>query len=469
MRKKRISHLTPPRPIRICAGSGDLERPLHDGRVRVAHEAVGALLQGDLPRRGAHAADGRLLVHAGADQVEVVDVRLVLDRDRVAACLDRLRAQRDREAGPVGADELPCAGRRRRARDDRHRGAERRESKCDPSHSLVVLSNRVLPASPPACPRHVTRRAGSGSPSLIRGSTDGSPLSGLTSQASAPSRSQDERRRTHQRAPGANGNGRATKMRNKGLKILMVAIGALATFACAGVASASSSAAHAQQPSTMKLCLNLKAGTLRRLPALRPSCKAGERLIVLNTPAGKSTPGPQGPKGSDGANGANGADGQNGANGAAGGAGPQGASGTDGAAGAAGKDGAQGPQGVDGANGADGHDGGNGANGIDGAAGLSAYQLWLLEGGSGTVGDFMQSLHGTNGADGADGREGAPGLDGSNGANGANGANGRNGIDGTPGLSAYELWLSLDNSGTVGDFMQSLHGKDGAPGRDGID
>ncbi len=126
------------------------------------------------------------------------------------------------------------------------------------------------------------------------------------------------------------------------------------------------------------------------------------------------------------------------------------------------------------------------------------------------------------GDDGADGQDGAPGIDGQDGAPGTNapqvqiqystdgttgwtsvfdvnkiyirfsvdggvvwsaaakfigddGEAGTDGLDGTDGLSAYEVWLSLGNTGTEADFIASLtgpagaDGQDGAPGTDGDD
>ena len=66
---------------------------------------------------------------------------------------------------------------------------------------------------------------------------------------------------------------------------------------------------------------------------------------------------------------------------------------------------------------------------------------------------------GPEGAVGAVGEQGAPGI------NGADGANGENGING---LSAYEIWLSLGNSGSEQDFIDSLAGEDGVAGVDGL-
>jgi hypothetical protein len=114
--------------------------------------------------------------------------------------------------------------------------------------------------------------------------------------------------------------------------------------------------------------------------------------------AGEQGPqGPQGEPGQDGAQGPAGADGAPGEQGPAGPQGPQGPQGEDGAQGPAGADGApgeQGPQGPQGPQGEDGAQGPAGADGAPGADGLSAYQIWLNLGNTGTEQDFINSLSG---------------------------------------------------------------------------
>ena len=101
---------------------------------------------------------------------------------------------------------------------------------------------------------------------------------------------------------------------------------------------------------------------------------------------------------------------------------------------------------------------GNGPQGPQGDQGLSAYEVWLSMGNTGTETDFINSLTGPAGTDGADGATGPPGTPGNDGANGLDGANGQ---------SAYELWLAQGNSGTEADFLNSLVGPQGSPGVDG--
>ena len=104
------------------------------------------------------------------------------------------------------------------------------------------------------------------------------------------------------------------------------------------------------------------------------------------------------------------------------------------------------------------------------ADGLSAYEIWLNQGNTGTIEEFLDSLIGADGQDGAPGANGQDGLDGQDGAPGANGqdgldgqdgapgANGQDGLDGQDGASAYEIWLSLGNTGSEQDFIDYLSG-----------
>ena len=128
------------------------------------------------------------------------------------------------------------------------------------------------------------------------------------------------------------------------------------------------------------------------------------------------------------------------------------------------------------------------------AAGLMVYQtdetlgfyffngsVWeKIDGVAGPQGDpgpqGIQGIAGNNGADGEDGAQGPIGNTGPQGETGAvgpagaqgvqglpgnNGVNGLNGTDGANGVSAYEVWLSLGNTGTEQDFIDSLTGPSG--------
>jgi hypothetical protein len=71
-----------------------------------------------------------------------------------------------------------------------------------------------------------------------------------------------------------------------------IALGGAALVTSAGVAAATGThfSGPAKKPAAMRLCLNLKKGTLRQLAAKRLSCNKGERLVVL---AGSRTPRPR--------------------------------------------------------------------------------------------------------------------------------------------------------------------------------
>jgi hypothetical protein len=103
---------------------------------------------------------------------------------------------------------------------------------------------------------------------------------------------------------------------------------------------------------------------------------------------------------------------------------------------------------------------GNGSPGPQGDQGFSAYDIWLSLGNTGTEADFIASLTGPQGPAGTNGVDGTNGLDGNDGADGANG---------TDGASAYDTWLSLGNTGTEADFIASLTGPSGPTGANGLD
>ncbi len=112
--------------------------------------------------------------------------------------------------------------------------------------------------------------------------------------------------------------------------------------------------------------------------------------------------------------------------------------------------GAQGIQGLQGSAGQ------NGTNGVNGQNGLSSYEVWLSQGNTGTVQDYLAAITGPQGA------QGIQGLQGPVGQNGTNGSNGQNG------LSAYEVWLSQGNTGTVQDYLSAITGLQGSQGIQGL-
>ena len=112
--------------------------------------------------------------------------------------------------------------------------------------------------------------------------------------------------------------------------------------------------------------------------------------------------------------------------------------------------GATGANGKDGTNGKDGAPGQNGTAGDNGAPGLSAYQQWLADGNTGTVGDFMQSLHGQNGTNGSNGANGKDGAPGQNGTAGKDGAPGQNGTAGKDGAPGLSAYQQWLAEGNEG-------------------
>ncbi|WP_438989577.1 hypothetical protein [Polaribacter sp.] len=74
-----------------------------------------------------------------------------------------------------------------------------------------------------------------------------------------------------------------------------------------------------------------------------------------------------------------------------------------------------------------------GPDGAPGDDGISAYEVWLELGNTGTEQEFIDSLKGADGDDG---------------------------------ISAYEVWLALGNTGTEQEFIDSLKGADGEDGDD---
>ena len=127
-----------------------------------------------------------------------------------------------------------------------------------------------------------------------------------------------------------------------------------------------------------------------------------------------------------------------------------------------GKKGEKGEQGLQGIQGEKGEKGDTGADGKDGSDGKSAYEIWLSLGNSGTETDFISSIKGEKGD------KGEQGLQGIRGEKGDKGDIGADGKDGSDGKSAYEVWLSLGNSGTETDFISSIKGEKGDKGEQGL-
>ncbi|MFN6316131.1 MAG: hypothetical protein ACK4VJ_05715 [Rhodoluna sp.] len=102
----------------------------------------------------------------------------------------------------------------------------------------------------------------------------------------------------------------------------------------------------------------------------------------------------------------------------------------------------------------------NAKPGPKGPEGTSAYTLWLSVGNTGSLQDFLDSLIGEKGENG---------YTGSTGFNGPAGQDGSDGSDGANGASAYQLWLDAGNGGTPEEFLESLIGPAGIDGTDGTD
>ncbi len=133
-----------------------------------------------------------------------------------------------------------------------------------------------------------------------------------------------------------------------------------------------------------------------------------------------------------------------------------------------GQRGSKGEKGDKGETGLTGEKGENGRDGADGLDGKSAYEIWLSLGNSGTETDFITSLKGERGEQGLQGLRGEKGEIGLNGEKGEQGENGRDGVDGRDGKSSYETWISLGNFGTETDFIASLKGDKGDTGERGL-
>ena len=99
---------------------------------------------------------------------------------------------------------------------------------------------------------------------------------------------------------------------------------------------------------------------------------------------------------------------------------------------------------------------------------IDAVELGFADGAQGPQGepgmDGAQGPQGEPGMDGAQGPQGEPGMDGAQGPQGEPGMDGAQGPQGEPGEmgivgpSAYEIWLSLGNTGSEQDFIDYLSG-----------
>ncbi len=97
--------------------------------------------------------------------------------------------------------------------------------------------------------------------------------------------------------------------------------------------------------------------------------------------------------------------------------------------------------------------------GVNGKDGLSAYDIAVENGFVGTVSEWLESLKGSDGLPGKDG------INGSDGKDGRDDVNGQNGADGENGLSAYELAVQGGYMGTEEEWLSSLKGRNGIDGK----
>lgn len=92
----------------------------------------------------------------------------------------------------------------------------------------------------------------------------------------------------------------------------------------------------------------------------------------------------------------------------------------------------------------------SGATGAQGEPGLSAYDLWLAMGNTGTVENFLSSLIGKPGPKGADGKVVYYGSDGVTGAQGATGSTGATGATGAQGTPGKSAYQLWLEAGNTG-------------------
>jgi len=102
------------------------------------------------------------------------------------------------------------------------------------------------------------------------------------------------------------------------------------------------------------------------------------------------------------------------------------------------------------------------APGQEGRDGESAYEIWISEGNSGTVQQFLESLKGDKGDDGLSAYQVWKEL--GNSETEEDFIDSLKGEKGDEGKSAYQIWLDAGNTGTEEEFLASLKGSDGGDG-----
>ena len=100
------------------------------------------------------------------------------------------------------------------------------------------------------------------------------------------------------------------------------------------------------------------------------------------------------------------------------------------------------------------------APGQEGLDGDSAYEVWLSDGNAGSVQDYLDSLKGEKGDDGLSAFQIWKDL--GNSETEEDFISALKGEDGEDGKSAYQIWLDAGNTGTEEEFLNSLKGIGGA-------
>ena len=102
------------------------------------------------------------------------------------------------------------------------------------------------------------------------------------------------------------------------------------------------------------------------------------------------------------------------------------------------------------------------APGQEGLDGDSAYEVWLSDGNAGSVQDYLDSLKGEKGDDGLSAFQIWKDL--GNSETEEDFIKDLKGEDGADGESAYQIWLDAGNTGTEEEFLNSLKGESGGDG-----
>ena len=103
------------------------------------------------------------------------------------------------------------------------------------------------------------------------------------------------------------------------------------------------------------------------------------------------------------------------------------------------------------------------APGQEGLDGETAYEIWLSEGNAGSVQDYLDSLKGEKGDDGLSAFQIWKDL--GNSETEEDFITALKGEDGADGKSAYQIWIDAGNTGTEAEFIDFLKGEKGDDGK----